>query len=149
MRFAILAAALAIPTATFAADPAADAIAARQGYFKLVGANMGVLAGMAQGKMDYDAAKAQKAADNMAVLASYDLSHTLLPDTTAEAMGDKTRLKQVAFDDLEGFVAAYTKFAAAAGAMQAVAGAGQGELGGAMGALGGSCKGCHDEYRTK
>lgn len=150
MRLAILAAtALAIPAIAMAADdPVADTIAARQGFYKLLGANMGVLAGMAQGDIDYDSTSAQTAADNMVALTTYNLGHLYMPGTSADD-SDKSRALAKIWADFPGVQEKGGAFVAAATAMQAVAGAGKGEMAGALGALGGSCKGCHDTYRVK
>ena len=150
MRFAILAAAaLAIPAAAFAANPLEDTVLARQGYYKLMGANMGVLAAMAKGDVDYDSTSAQAAADNMGTLTTYNLRHLFVPGTTSTDMPGKTRLLQAAFDDMAGVGARGQALGEAVAAMQAVAGTGKAEMAGALGALGGACKGCHDNYRAK
>lgn len=148
MRFAILAAALALPTVALAADPVQDTIEARQGFYKLLGANMGVLAGMAKGEIDYDAAAAQTAADNMGTLTSYNLGHLYMPGTSS-ADSDKTRALPNIWEDFGGVQEKGAAFVAAVKAMQGVAGAGKDQMAGALGALGGSCKGCHDTYRAK
>lgn len=148
MRFAIIAAALAIPTVALAADPVQDTIEARQGFYKLLGANMGVLAGMAKGEIDYDAAAAQTAADNMGTLTMYNVGHLYMPGTS-NAESDKTRALPKIWEDFPGVQEKGAAFVDAVKAMQAVAGAGKDQMAGAMGALGGSCKGCHDTYRAK
>lgn len=148
MRFPILAAAvLAIPTAGFA-DMVEDTIEARQGFYKLLGANMGVLAGMAKGEIDYDATAAQTAADNMVVMTTYNMGHLYAPGTSADD-SDKTRALAKIWEDFPGVQEKGAAFVKAAMAMQDVAGQGKGEMAGALGALGGSCKGCHDAYRAK
>ena len=149
MRFAILAATiLAIPATAFAADPVAETIEARQGYYKLLGANMGTLAGMAKGEIDYDATSAQTAADNMVALTSYNMGHLYMPGTSADD-NDKSRALAKIWSDFPGVQEKGAAYVKAAMAMQEVAGAGKGEMAGALGALGGSCKGCHDAYRAK
>lgn len=148
MRFAILAAAIAIPTATFAADPVEDTIAARQGFYKLLGANMGVLAGMAKGEIDYDATAAQTASDNIVTLTGYNMGHLYMAGTS-NADSDKTRALPKIWEDFAGVQEKGGAFVQAAMKMQEVAGAGKAEMAGALGDLGGSCKGCHDTYRAK
>lgn len=148
MRFAIFAAALAIPTVALAADPVQDVVEARQGFYKLLGANMGVLAGMAKGEIEYDAAAAQTAADNMGTLTMYNMSHLFMPGTSS-ADSDKTRALPAIWEDFPGVQEKGTAFVGAVQAMQAVAGAGKDQMAGALGPLGGSCKGCHDTYRAK
>lgn len=149
MRKAIITAiALSIPTA-LAAGPMEDTIAARQGYFKLLGANIGVLAAMAKGERDYDAAAAQTAGDNLVTLSNYKLGHLFAPGTSADDFPDKTRALAKIWDDMSDVQAKFGDFGTAAAGMQAVAGQGKGEMAGALGALGGACKACHDNYRAK
>lgn len=148
MRFAILAAALALPTAVLAADPVEDTIAARQGYYKLLGANMGTLAGMAQGKIEYDAEAAQVAADNIVTLTTYNLA-PLFPAGTSSDDSLSTRALPKIWEDFAGVGEKGAALGEAALAMQAAAGQGADALGGALGPLGGACKACHDTYRAK
>lgn len=148
MRKIILAAALAIPTVALAADPVEDTIAARQGYFKLLGANMGILAGMAKGEVDYDSAAAQTAADNMGALTSYNIGHLFMPGTSS-AESDKTRALPKIWEDFPGVQEKGGALADAVKVMQGVAGAGKDEMVAALGPLGGTCKACHDNYRAK
>jgi len=147
MRLAILAAAIALPAAAFAADPVADTIDARQGYFKLLGANVGILAGMARGQTEYSAEGAQTAADNIAVLTSYDMGHLFMPGTSS-ADSDATRALPKIWEDFAGVGEKGAALREAAAAMQAAAGQGQAEMGAALGPLGGTCKACHDAYRA-
>ncbi|WP_424940903.1 c-type cytochrome [Aliiroseovarius sp. S253] len=148
MRKIILAAALAIPTAALAADPVEDTIKARQGFYKLLGANMGVLAGMAKGEIDYDSAAAQTAADNMGTLTMYNVGHLYMPGTS-NADSDKTRALPKIWEDFPGVQEKGGAFVDAVKAMQAVAGAGKDQMAAALGPLGGTCKACHDNYRAK
>lgn len=148
MRKVILAAALAIPTAALAADPVEDTIKARQGFYKLLGANMGVLAGMAKGEVEYDSAAAQTAADNMKTLTMYNVGHLYMPGTS-NADSDKTRALPKIWEDFPGVQEKGGAFVEAVAAMQAVAGAGKDEMVAALGPLGGTCKACHDNYRAK
>ncbi|WP_212523663.1 cytochrome c [Actibacterium sp. MT2.3-13A] len=149
MRKAIITAlALAIPTA-LAAGPAEDTIAARQGYFKLLGANIGVLAAMAKGERDYDAAAAQAAADNLVTLSTYKPAHLFMAGTSADDFPDKTRALPKIWDNLPDIESKVADLNAAAVTMQAVAGQGKGEMAGALGGVGGACKACHDNYRAK
>ncbi|WP_146345181.1 c-type cytochrome [Phaeobacter marinintestinus] len=146
MRYAIIAALIAAPTLSLA-GPAEDTVAARQGYFKLVGANMGALAGMAKGKIEYDAAAAQTAADNLVTLTKYDLTHLFAPGTSSSDMKDTRALAKI-WDDFPGVQDKAGAFASAAAEMQTLAGQGKAEMTSALGTLGGACKGCHDNYRA-
>ena len=62
----LLAAALAMAGLPAIANE--GAIGARQGQFKIMALNIGVLGGMARGTVEYDAAQAQIAADNLAAI---------------------------------------------------------------------------------
>lgn len=148
MRKSILAALIvALPAVAFA-GPVEDTIAARKGFYKLLGANMGILAGMAKGSVDYDASSAQTAADNIVTLTTYNLGHLFVPGTSsAEAEG--TRALPVIWEDFPGVGAKGAALGEAALGMQAVAGAGKDEMVAALGTLGGTCKACHDNYRAK
>ncbi len=60
----ILAAATMVAAPAMAQDFSAE-LKARQGQFRIMALNLGVLGGMAQGKIDYDADAAQEAADTL------------------------------------------------------------------------------------
>lgn len=137
---------LAVPSV---ADPAEDTVAARQGYFKLVNSDMAVLSAMAKGEIEYDAAAAQQAADNLVALSNYSLAPLVVPGTSSSDLPDVAKMKMSALEDPEGLMEAAGAFGEAAAAMQLVAGNGQGEMAGALGDLGGACKGCHQDYREK
>lgn len=149
MRKIILAAvAAALPTAVLAADPLKDTVEARQGFYKLLGANMGVLAGMAKGEVDYNATGAQVAADNIITLTTYNVGHLYLAGTSSKDIDGSRALPKI-WEDFPGVAAKGKAFKEAAMAMQTVAGQGKGEMAAALGALGGTCKACHDDYRAK
>lgn len=136
--------ALAIP-AIADEDPA---IAARQGQFKLFSHNFGVVGGMAQGRMDYDAAMAQTAADNLFHLTRVNQTR-LWPEGTDAQSAERTRALPAIWDDLDDFVA---KFAALQGAvenLQSVAGSGLDELRAGVGQVGQACQACHEVYRAE
>lgn len=122
-------------------------IGARQGQMKMIGLNMGVLGGMAQGKMAYDAAAASAAANNIVALASVDITSMYPAGSDNEANFGETRATPAIFTDMAGFAAKYADLATGAAAMAAAAGGGLESLQGAMGGLGGACAGCHKAYR--
>ena len=148
-KFALAAIAGSLFVAPALAGPKEDAIAARQGHFKLLGANMGALAAMAKGEVDYDAKTAQVHADNLALLSKSNIGFLFVPGTSSTDMPGKTRAKAEIWQDFPGIGAASAKLASAAVILQAEAGKGRGELGKALGAAGGACKGCHDSFRDK
>lgn len=146
MRLALIAALIAAPTLSLA-GPAEKTVEARQGFYSLIGANMGVFAAMAKGQMDYDAETAQTAADNIVTMTTYNPAHLFAPGTSSFDV-DGSRAMPEIWEDMSGFQAKGADFVKAAMAMQDVAGKGKGEMAGALGALGGSCKACHKAYRA-
>lgn len=148
MRFVVMAALALVPLMA-TAGPAEDTVKARRAYFSLVGANMGALAGMAKGEVEYDAATAEAHAKNMALLASYNGAHLFMAGTSNEDVLGETRALPKIWTDIDGFRAKFGDFAKAVDALQSQAGAGRAALGPALGQLGGTCKGCHDNYRAK
>lgn len=150
MRLILAAAFIAAPLAAVAADdPLEAAVKARQGFFTLLGANMGTLAGMAKGEIAYDEAAASRAASNIEALSGYDASiHFPAGTARGESMAE-TEASPKIWSDMEGFGKAFMAMAEAAdGAGEAVKG-GRGNLGARLQMLGKSCKGCHDDYREK
>jgi cytochrome c556 len=140
-------AAIALAGSVMAQDaPFGMQIKARQGIMAYRALNIGVLGGMAKGEAEYDAAAAQKAADNLVATAMIDQSmlwpegsdNSANPASTADAKG------WTAEADVGGKEEA---FVTAAMAMQAAAGGGLDGLKAAMGDLGGSCGGCHKVSR--
>lgn len=123
------------------ADPA---VKARQAHMQLYAHNLGILGGMAQAKIDYDAELAQIAANNLAAVASLDET-TYWVDGTAEG----TKARPAIWENMDDFMAKQDGMTAAAAAMAEVAGTDLASLQGAMGDLGGACSACHREYRAR
>lgn len=146
---AVLSVLVAAPAAVAVADPIKDAVEARQGYYKLLGANMGVLAGMAKGAIEYDADKAKLHAGNIAKLAQTNHGFLFVPGSSSDDLPGMTRALPAIWKDFAGVGAAAKKFGEAAANIAAVAGDGRAALGGGVKMLGGTCKGCHDPYRAK
>ena len=146
MRYTPIAALIAVPALSLA-DPAEDTVKARQGYYSLLGANMGVFASMAKGERDYDAAAAQVAADNIVLLTGYDIQHLFAPGTSSADVKGARALPAI-WEEFPGVQAKVEDLTKAAMAMQEVAGMGKGEMAGAMGTLGGACKSCHKTFRA-
>lgn len=147
MRKTLIAALIAAPVMSMA-GPAEDTVAARQGFYKLLGANMGVLAGMAKGERDYDGSAAQSAADNILLLTTYNLGH-LYPQGTSSSDMKGTRAKAAIWQEFGEVQKKADALFEAATKMKEVAGFDKADMAGALGALGGSCKGCHDTYREE
>lgn len=140
-----LVAALALP-ALGAAQEADDAVEARHGFMKMLGINMGQLAGMAKGEIEYDEAAASLAAANIIALTQYDAPALFVEGTSSEDRQDSEALPAI-WENPDDF---RSKFAglreAAAGSADAVKG-GQENVGPVVQKLGGACKACHDDYR--
>ncbi len=147
-RIATAALALAIaaaPAATLAQDTDA-AVGARQGQFKIMALNLGVLGGMARGQMPYDADIAQGAADNLVAISSL-AQGAMWPEGSDNIMLDITRAQPTIWDDNADFLAKWGDFGTAAASLQTVAADGQEALGPALGQLGETCKACHEAHR--
>jgi len=123
------------------------AIKARQGQFQMLGLNVAVLGGMAQGRVPYDAAQAQEAADNLFHL-TRNTQLGMWPEGSDNAAAAGTRALPVIWSDNAGFLERYAALQGAAEAMQAAAGTDLAALQGALGALGGTCQACHQQFRA-
>jgi cytochrome c556 len=142
---AIAAAAIALPVIATAQD-VEDAVAARQGQFKIMALNLGILGGMARGQVDYDAEAAQTAADNLVAISMLSQG-AFWPAGSDTFSVEGTRAMPAIWDNLDDVLSKWDAYGEAATALQAVASDGQGALGPALGQLGGTCKACHDAYR--
>ena len=151
-KIALYAGIAAIGLGTFAlADGHADldpAVQARQAHMQLLAHNIGVLGGMAQEKIEYDAEAAQTAADNLVALGMIDQSSYWVPGTDTESV-EGTKALPALFENLDDVARINEEFSAAAEAMSAAAGTDLAGLQGAMGGLGGTCSACHREYRAR
>lgn len=148
----LIAGAAAVTLASMAfADGHADvnpAVTARQAHMQLYAHNLGILGGMAQGKADYDADAAQRAADNMVTLVSIN-QQSYWPMGTDNATIEGTKALPALWENFDNVMAIGADFSAAADAMAAVAGTDLASLQGAMRDLGGACSACHREYRQR
>lgn len=127
----------------------ADHVEARHGFMIYRAMNIAVLGAMAKGEAPYDAAAAQKAADNLAASAAIDDS-ILWPegsDNGNPEVKDTIALPLI-WSDKAGFNAKYKDFREATVVMQAAAGQGLDSLKAGMGTLGPTCGGCHKVYRA-
>lgn len=138
---------LAIPTLSFA-DAAEDAIEARQGYMKMLAINMGTLAGMAKGEIEYNAEAATAAGNNIEALAGYALP-ALFIEGTAMGGAHETEALPAIWENSADFAAKYAGLQQAAAGAGAAVGGGQESIGPALQKLGGACKACHDDYRKE
>lgn len=142
----LAAAAAVIGTVAVAQDYSAN-LKARQGQFRILALNIGILGGMAQGKIAYDAEAAQRAADSMVAVSHIDPG-PLWPEGSDNMSIDGTRAMPSIWDENADFLAKWGALGDAAAGMQQVAATGQEALGPAIGKLGGACKACHDKHRA-
>ncbi|MFD1794358.1 cytochrome c [Paracoccus aurantiacus] len=146
MRQLILASAIAIIPSITLADAAEDAIEAREGYMKMLQINMGTLAGMAKGEIDYDAEAATTAGNNIETLSNYTLPALFIEGTSPDD-GVETEALPAIWENSEDFATKFAGLQEAATGAGAAAGGGQEALGPLLQKLGGACKACHDDYR--
>ena len=142
-----LAATLALPALAPAVADVQPAVDARKAQFQLFSFNLGVLAGMAQGEIDYDADMAQTAADNLYHLTRHDQGR-MWPEGSDNASIDGTRALPAIWDDLEGFANRFGALQDGVATMQTAAGDGLDSMRGALGGVGGACQACHQEFRA-
>ena len=149
MRNLLFAAAMAaLPGAALAQSPS-DLVDLRQGFFNLLGANVGPLAAMAKGEIEYDADRAATLARNLAALGAYNPVGLFPAGTSNADLPGETRALPAIWDNVPDVGAKWGAYAAAAQQLAAVAGDGRAALGGALGPLGGDCQDCHKAYRAE
>ena len=130
-----------------AAQDFSNQLKARQGQFRIMAFNLGVLGGMARGTADYDADLAVLAAENIATIAALH-QDGMWPEGSDNMSIDGTRALPSIWEDTADFNAKWTALGDSADALVTVAGNGQEALGPAVGALGKTCGACHEAYRA-
>jgi cytochrome c556 len=103
---------------------------------------------MAQGRIDYDAAAAQTAADNLFHITRLD-QISMWPEGTDSMSIDGTRAKPEIWENLDDFVAKYVALQTAVEGLQAAAGTGLDGMRAAVGPVGAACQACHQAYREE
>jgi cytochrome c556 len=135
-------AAVAVGTTMVLAQNTAP-IVERQNIMKRVSDDAKVLAAMAKGEAQFDAARAN------AILAGWEAGGkkyvTLFPDDSKT--GEKTRAKAEIWQNKADFEAKYTDFLKAVTAVKAATGSAD-AFKAAYPAIGKSCDGCHEKYRA-
>ncbi|WP_372803587.1 c-type cytochrome [Paracoccus seriniphilus] len=145
LKSVALAALIAVPVVA-AAQSSKDVLEARHGYMRMLALNMGQLAGMAKGEIEYDEAAAATAGANIEALAQYSVAGLFVTGTANGEVEGSDALPAI-WEKPDQFAQEFKAFAdAAAGAGEAVKG-GQGNIGPVLQKLGGTCKDCHDDFR--
>jgi cytochrome c556 len=123
-----------------------DAIKYRQSAFTVMGAHVGRIGAMAQGRVPFDA---KAAADNAVIVSAMArLPFTAFGEGTDKGMPN--RAKPEIWKDAAKFKAASDKMVAEIAKLETAAKAGNLDaIKAAMGGVGGSCKGCHDDFRAE
>jgi cytochrome c556 len=142
---AVVGLATALPAAAQFQKPE-DAIKYRQSAFTLLAAHFGRVAGMAQGKIPFDA---KAAADNAALAATL----AALPAAGFGAGTDKGRPQRAlpeVWSKPADFKAAYDDMVGAMAKLDTAAKTGSlDNIKGAVGDVGKTCKNCHDNFRAE
>jgi len=142
--------ALALSIATYSsANPAEDAIEARQGYYQVVKHNMGSLAAMAKGEAPYDAKKAATYAKNLEMLTQLNNESMWIAGTSNKDMPGKTRALPEIWSTYPAIAEKSDAWKKATAKLAVSAGKGLDALRADIRGVGQSCKGCHDEFRAK
>lgn len=152
-RLLMMAAGLCVLATSFlhAADgPHDKAIKARQAIFQLYSYHIGILSGMAKGKIEYNADLALEAAQNLDAAANLGQS-TLWPMGSDNSNADnaRTRALPAIWETYPAISEKSDALKTASANLLANAGNGLDALKSSIGDVGASCKGCHDDYRAK
>ncbi|MBN9886356.1 c-type cytochrome [Salipiger abyssi] len=150
MRKVLLSALIAAVPATMALAQTAEneTVKARRAFYTMLGFEMGGLAAMAQGKVEYDAEAAQAHAADMVTLTGLHTADFYAPGTSKDDLPGETRALPVIWEDMGAFQEKGQAFGAALAELNTAAGGGLDALRPAVGKLGGACKACHDDFRA-
>jgi cytochrome c556 len=151
MRSRLIAAAVAaVLGAGFAQGAYAQAkpevlVKQRQAVMTLQGKYFGPMAGMAQGKIPFNAAVVQRNAGFLD-----NLSRMAWDGFDASTRSEKTKALPAVFDDAAGFKAAAGRLENEAAKLVALSRSGdEAAIKAQIGAVGKTCGGCHNDYRQK
>ncbi len=148
--FALGAAVLATATVTAFAGGHGDGlpaeVKARQAHMALYSFNIGTLAGMAKGEVDYNADAASAAAGNLASLAALNQMAYWTEGTDSDSL-DGSRSLPALWENIPDAIAKSEAFAAATATLASSAGDGLEALQAGLGAVGNGCSDCHKAYR--
>jgi len=125
-------------------------IKARQAMFQLYGYHMGILGGMAKGKIEYNAELATEAAQNLDAAANLGQS-TFWPagSDNGNSANARTRALPAIWETFPAITEKSDALTKATAGLVANAGNGLDALKASVGDVGAACKGCHDDYRAK
>lgn len=145
---AAAAASLILAGAVSAQDgPFAMEIKARQGIMAYRAVQLGTLGAMAKGEVPYEAAAAQKAADNLMAALTIDAS-MLFPPGSDNAANPASRTLAALWAEGSGIGDKAKAMGDAATALQAAAGTGLDAMTAALDPVGAACTACHKAFRV-
>lgn len=128
-------------------EPFKNEIKARQGIMAYRGLQLGALGAMAKGEVPYDAAAAQKAADNL--MASITLDGSMLwPKGSDNTANPASTALPAMWEEGSGIGDKAKAMVEAATALQAAAGTDVEAMKAAMGPVGEACMACHKAFRV-
>ena len=119
-----------------------NAIKARQEIMSFVGAQMRPLAGMARGRVEFDADRVRLIGSALVPMAA--ALPNLFP--AGSETGSNTEAAPSIFDDMDGFTVQSALFLDAARSLAGAANADQ--FAAAFGEFSGTCRSCHSKYRV-
>lgn len=123
------------------------AIEARQSLMHLYAFNLGPLGAMAKGEMEYDAEAAQRAATNLATLASVDQG-AMWPMGSDSEQAEGSRALPAIWEEGSDIDAKLGALREATEALAGTAGDGIEAVRAGLGPVGGACGACHKAYRA-
>ena len=129
-----------------AEDPFADAVETRHGLMLQMASELGKLGSIAKGETAYDAATANKAAANLAAIASVISMEQFPAGSENGKSADSFALADI-WAKQDDFLAKIVDLNNAADAMKTAAATDGAAIGAAMAQLGGACGACHKAYR--
>ena len=124
-----------------------NAIKARKAVMSLYAWNLGQLAAMAKGEVDYNPEAARIAAENITVLATMNNGAAWPQGSDSAALPGQTRAKSEAWTTYPESAEINKTLAEAAIAMSEVADTGLENIQANIGAIGGACSACHKKFR--
>ena len=127
--------------------PFKNEIKARQGIMAYRALQLGVLGGMAKGEVAYDAAAAQKAADNLMATVTLDAS-MLWPKGSDNSANPASTALAAMWEEGSGIGDKAKAMMDAATALHAAAGSDLDTMKTALGPVGEACGGCHKAFRV-
>ena len=138
---------LAVAAPAMAASDLPPSVVARQSLMRLFTHNLAMLGGMAQGKIEYDAEAAQRAADSIVALTGVDQSR-MWPSGTDNFELEGTRALPDIWDNLPDVMSRNMELKEVAATFATQAGGGLDSLRAGFGPLVGVCGACHKRYRA-